>query len=120
MREVKLTVGSLIPGNNLAIQIPRAIISAPKQQVKKGKIHLLQDNMTFNIQPIQGQLLLDTALQQGENLKYKCRKGTCGVCTVKVLEGASFLSPSNQKEHKKLKATINDSYRLACQAMINQ
>jgi 2Fe-2S ferredoxin len=120
MKEAKLTVGSLIPKNSVAFQIPKVTFHVPKQQRKSEKIQLLQNHATLNIQPIKGQLLLDAALQQGQNLNYKCRKGTCGVCTVQVLEGASFLCPTNQKEQKKLQTAINDSYRLACQAIIKQ
>jgi 2Fe-2S ferredoxin len=120
MKEAKLTVGSLIHQNSLAFQIPKVTFRVPKQQVKSGKIQLLQNQTTLNIQPVKGQLLLDAALQQGQNLNYKCRKGTCGVCAVQVLEGASFLNSTNQKEQKKLKTAIDDSYRLACQAIIKQ
>jgi 2Fe-2S ferredoxin len=119
MRETKLTVGSLIPGNIVALQKQKVVFHEPKQKIKRERrIHLLQNQSAFTIQPVKGQLLLDTALKQGKDLKYKCRKGTCGVCTVKVLEGASFLGPTNDKEQKKLKTAIYDSYRLACQALI--
>jgi 2Fe-2S ferredoxin len=120
MKEIKLTVGSLIPKSSVAFQVPKVTFSVTKPQVKSEIIHLLQNRTTFNIQPVKGQLLLDTALQQGQSLNYKCRKGTCGACTVKILDGAAFLSPTTHKEQKKLKTAINDSYRLACQAIIEQ
>jgi 2Fe-2S ferredoxin len=77
-----------------------------------------ENNLTFKVYPTAGKLLLDAALEQGQKLNYKCKKGTCGVCMVKIDEGESLLYPANQKEHKKLKNDLNFSYRLACQALI--
>ncbi|WP_053433169.1 2Fe-2S iron-sulfur cluster-binding protein [Sporosarcina globispora] len=115
------TVGSLIPGNIVNIEaINSNLIDAESIPVahQLQKIGLVQNQNKLEIQPIKGKLLLDAALQQGQDLKFKCRKGTCGVCTVKIEEGASHLHPPNDKEKKKLKMALNQGYRLACQSMI--
>lgn len=117
-----LTVGSLIPKNMLlanSLVIHPIVKPSPSYTEHRplNSISLLQNQIRFEIRPIKGNLL-DVALEQGQALQYKCRKGTCGVCTVQVVEGASCLSSPNEKEQKKLKQIVNDGYRLACQAKI--
>ncbi|OLN21980.1 hypothetical protein BTO30_12110 [Domibacillus antri] len=66
--------------------------------------------------PVQtGVLLLDAALERGCGIQYKCRKGTCGACTVDVVSGSEHLSARNRAEQKKLGAAAK---RLACQAVM--
>lgn len=123
MNKRMLTVGSLIPknmllANNLVIHpIVKPSLSSTEHR-PLNNISLLQNQIRFEVRPIKG-TLLDVALEQGQALQYKCRKGTCGLCTVQVVEGSSCLSSPNEKEQKKLKQTVNDGYRLACQAEIN-
>lgn len=110
------TVGSLIPGRMIVKQA-QAPLSTPKTVKKQAnKIILLQNGRTFEISPIKGKLL-DTALNQGAVLQYKCRKGTCGQCAVRVLEAQGLTKP-NEKELNKLKEEIKNGFRLACQAEI--
>lgn len=86
--------------------------------VKKqaSKIIVEQNGNKYEITPKQGSLL-DAALNQGQPIQYKCRKGTCGQCKVKVIQGAG-LSPANEQEVKKLGNDVGNGYRLACQAQI--
>lgn len=44
--------------------------------------------------------------------------GQCGTCLVNVVEGGENLSPRTDFENRKLKKKP-DSYRLACQALVN-
>ncbi|MEM9771390.1 MAG: 2Fe-2S iron-sulfur cluster-binding protein [Cyanobacteria bacterium P01_D01_bin.73] len=44
--------------------------------------------------------------------------GQCGLCSVEVLEGGENLSPRTDFENRKLKKKP-DSYRLACQTLVN-
>lgn len=44
--------------------------------------------------------------------------GQCGTCVVEVVEGMENLSPKTDVEQRKLKKKP-DSYRLACQALVN-
>lgn len=128
MREPRLTVGSLVPNasltsftrRNTVTQVKQVQVNPVKEERPKrtATIKLLQNNKVYKVQPTKGKLLLDAALQQGQNINYKCRKGTCGACTVKVEEGGAYLSPVNDKEQKKLTQSTSNSYRLACQAMI--
>lgn len=112
----KFTVGSLIPNQQTA----EPVILQTQQSEKKPQetsIRLLQNGQAFRVKRIKGNLL-DEALKQDQALNFKCRKGTCGVCTVQITEGASFLSPPNEKEQKKLKQALTEGCRLACQAVI--
>ena len=44
--------------------------------------------------------------------------GQCGTCVVEIMEGIENLSPRTEFETRKLKKKP-DSYRLACQAIVN-
>lgn len=44
--------------------------------------------------------------------------GQCGTCIVEVVEGMENLSPRTDVENRKLKKKP-DSYRLACQTLVN-
>ena len=44
--------------------------------------------------------------------------GQCGTCVVEIVEGIENLSPRTEFETRKLKKKP-DSYRLACQAIVN-
>ncbi|MEH7335231.1 2Fe-2S iron-sulfur cluster-binding protein [Neobacillus drentensis] len=114
MGQRAFTVGSLIPGSTApAIQQPQPVAKPIPE-----KIIIQQGSQKFEISPVKGKLL-DAALIQGKPIQYKCRKGTCGQCTVKVLQGPTISLP-NEQEHKKLANALNNGYRLACQAEIFQ
>jgi ferredoxin len=124
------TVGSLIPGEMILLQISPASMEGtlfekeePKQQSgairevpESEKIIVLQGENKFEIAPVKGKLL-DAALNHGKQIRYKCQKGTCGQCTVQVLQGPGLSKP-NEQEHTKLGNELNNGYRLACQAEI--
>jgi ferredoxin len=65
-----------------------------------------------------GKSLLKAAKDAGIKIKDSCDgKGTCGKCVVKVISG-NLTEPTN-REIKELGAeTINEGYRLACQAEV--
>lgn len=110
------TVGSLMPGRMTPKQ---ALSPVPfnRDYHNLTKIIVEQNRKRFEIEPIAG-TLLDVALNQGKTLQYKCRNGTCGKCTVKLVESGPGISAPNEKEHKKLKKRLNEGFRLACQAEI--
>ena len=119
------TVGSLIPGKIAPVQNSptRTLVEKEEQNQQSGeiknyfeKIIVVQGSDKFEITPAKGKLL-DAALNQGKPIKFKCRKGTCGQCTIQVLQG-SGLSKPNEQEQKKLGNEVNNCYRLACQAVI--
>ncbi|MEH7178941.1 2Fe-2S iron-sulfur cluster-binding protein [Neobacillus vireti] len=108
------TVGSLIPGK-LMVKPPSPV---PPESKKTETVEIVveQNGSKIEITPVKGKLL-DAALNQGKPIQYKCRKGTCGQCTVKVIKGKGISVP-NELEQKKLKNEIPNGYRLACQAEI--
>jgi ferredoxin, 2Fe-2S len=109
------TVGSLIPRRIMVKQqqTPAPTVThKPKPEV----IIVEQNGSKIEIQPVKGKLL-DAALAQGKQINYKCRKGTCGQCTVKVLNGPGLSAP-NEQEQEKLKNELINGYRLSCQADI--
>lgn len=108
------TVGSLIPGR-LMVK-PQVPIPTESPKIKTEEIIVEQNGSRIEITPVKGKLL-DVALNQGKQINYKCRKGTCGQCTVRVIKGPG-LSVPNEQEQKKLKNEITNGYRLACQAEI--
>ncbi|MBT2698104.1 (2Fe-2S)-binding protein [Bacillus sp. ISL-40] len=127
MNKRVFTVGSLIPGSLGPVLNPPSSTLFEKEEPKQQsdtireephseKIIVLQGENRFEIAPVKGKLL-DAALKQGKPIKYKCQKGTCGQCTVQVLQSPGLSKP-NQLEHKKLGNEVNNGYRLACQAVI--
>jgi ferredoxin len=121
------TVGSLIPGKVMPVPTspatalfekgePKHQSGAIKEVPLPEKIIVLQGENKFEIAPAKGKLL-DAALNQGKPIKYKCQKGTCGQCTVQVLQGPGLSKP-NEQERIKLGNELNNGYRLACQAVI--
>ncbi|WP_141430578.1 2Fe-2S iron-sulfur cluster-binding protein [Bacillus sp. 03113] len=124
MRRRSLSVGSLIPKNQIVSQKPEQELKH-KQEIptnnrkidQKVKLKLVQNENVFEVTPVKGTKLLDAALEQGQNLNFKCRKGTCGVCTVRITDGISLLDTPNKQEQDKLKNAIADQYRLSCQAV---
>ncbi|QIZ10516.1 (2Fe-2S)-binding protein [Priestia megaterium] len=127
MNKRVFTVGSLIPGSLAPVLNPPASTLFEKEEPKQPsdairkephhqKIIVLQGENKFEITPAKGKLL-DVALNQGKPIKYKCRKGTCGQCTVQVLQGQGLSKP-NEQEHIKLGNELSNGYRLACQAVI--
>jgi 2Fe-2S ferredoxin len=62
--------------------------------------------------------LLDLALKQGQNLEYKCKKGTCGKCKVQVIAGSLKLYSPNEKEFNSLNDEVRKGFRLTCQAKV--
>src|SRR5947199_4426821 len=94
------TVGSLIPGR-MKIQTVLTSSKSTKESLYLKNIVLQQNEKRFEIQPVKGKLL-DTALSQGNALSYKCRKGTCGLCMVKIIENGTALSEQNEKDKEKL------------------
>lgn len=72
-----------------------------------SKIIELNSDETINV--------LDAAKIEKVKVKHFCKRGICGKCAIKVLEG-EFSKP-NEKEIKKLgQEKIDQGYRLGCQA----
>lgn len=109
--ERRLTVGSLIK-EKYSIEVGD-IINNPVKNSIKALIKIKQNNQVFKVAPASNELLLDSALKQNVPLDYKCRKGTCGRCTVEIVEGHDLLLPPNERELKKFE---DEKFRLACQA----
>jgi ferredoxin, 2Fe-2S len=108
------TVGSLIPGR--LIVKPQASEPTVSRKNKIEEIIVEQNGSKIEINPVKGKLL-DAALNQGKQINYKCRKGTCGQCTVKIIKGPGLSAP-NELEQKKLKDELTNGYRLSCQTEI--
>ncbi|RXT08759.1 2Fe-2S iron-sulfur cluster-binding protein [Ammoniphilus sp. CFH 90114] len=121
MKKKSLSVGSLKPGSKVKSPVPSPTnISIPKQPEQMDQsIRISQGQSHFSITPVKHTTLLSAALEQKQSVEYKCMKGTCGKCTVKVLDGQSLLSAPNQQENKKLDGALSQGYRLACQAVIS-
>lgn len=113
------TVGSLIPGSMTLTQAPSAhAIPVSNQSIKPNleKIIVMQNGNRYEISAVKGNLL-DIALNQGNPIQFKCRKGTCGQCKVKIVQGQTLSEP-NEQEQKMLKKELDNGYRLACQTEI--
>jgi 2Fe-2S ferredoxin len=122
----KLTVGSLIKNslqsveineNNQDISLTETNKEVePNKLTEQSEILISQNETTFSVVPME-ETLLDSALEQGHALQYKCKKGTCGQCMVQVLKGKEQLTPPNDQEKIKLNEALKDDYRLSCQTL---
>lgn len=111
-------MGSLKEGTDKVKIVNNEAEIAPIQE-ENLLIKVIQNNKNFRIKPLRGITLLDAAVSQGQSIDYKCKKGTCGKCTVKVFEGSSCLEDSTMQEQKKLNSYLQSGYRLACQSVIS-
>ncbi|WP_134702412.1 2Fe-2S iron-sulfur cluster-binding protein [Ammoniphilus sp. YIM 78166] len=125
MKKRPFTVGSLKPNtvssaplNPSPSPIPKAHPIPKLPNPSKPKILFSQSKSSFSVDPQRNRTLLDAALEQGQNVEYKCTKGSCGRCTVRISNGQALLSRPNEKEKEKLKQAVGEGYRLACQAII--
>ncbi len=82
---------------------------------KTSTVYLTQNHKMYAVYPENNQSLLDSALDQGCAIDYKCKKGTCGKCRVHIVKGSSLLSEPNEQELVKLGEQIPQGFRLACQ-----
>lgn len=123
MQKRPLSVGSLKPNSKQPaislrqMELPKPMV--PKSPPKpKSIVKVSQNNSTFIIESQPKQNLLNAALNQGFPIDYKCTKGSCGRCTVRIWEGKNLLNSPTDKEREKLKESIQAGYRLACQVMM--
>jgi len=64
--------------------------------------------------------LIALALKQETAMQFDCKAADCGICIIKVLEGAENLSEPTKEEADFLKAmNADESERLACQVNVN-
>ncbi|MDF2903110.1 MAG: Ferredoxin [Bacillus sp. (in: firmicutes)] len=113
----KLTVGSM-KGNTMRDLITFHSLKN-KPSIKDMKIKRImkieQNQSSYQLEVKKDQTILDAALEQGVPLDYKCQKGTCGRCKVKIVNGSALLQPANHLEKTKLQHLLQQEFRLACQ-----
>src|SRR4029453_17855061 len=86
----------------------------PTDNEKNKVMEIKQNQRYFQVEVKKGQSILDAALEQNLSLDYKCKKGTCGKCKVKLVNGSTYLQPANDLEEKKLNNLIQSGFQLAC------
>jgi ferredoxin, 2Fe-2S len=120
----KLTIGSLKYDRiSLSVSVDPPVkidqhlkIVNPSVNETKRIMEIEQNQTHFQIAVKKNQTILDAALEQNLALDYKCKKGTCGKCKVKVVSGRTYLHPANSLEENKLNHLLQTGFRLACQA----
>ncbi|SFJ53780.1 2Fe-2S iron-sulfur cluster-binding protein [Thermoflavimicrobium dichotomicum] len=127
MRKKQLTVGSLLPGtkgepaakSEQTINLSTSRTTTKHKMTSQPFIKVKQHDRIFTLTPHSGKTMLEAALSQNQLIDYKCRKGNCGKCKVRVMEGSELISSPTSKELGKLKKELAEGYRLACQTIIN-
>ena len=114
----KLTIGSLKYDRIKSIVSIDQPVYRERSTVNETNrvMEIKQNQRYFQWEVKKGQSILDAALEQNVSLDYKCKKGTCGKCKVKLVNGSTYLQPVNSLEEKKLNHLIQSGFRLACQA----
>lgn len=113
----RLTIGSLKESDGSIPQIQSSIVITKHELKEMKRILELEQNQTYYMFEVEKeQSILDAALEKGIGLEYKCKKGTCGRCKVRIVNGLTYLQRANHLERVKLEHLIKNGYRLACQA----
>ncbi len=84
--------------------------------MKSHNIHI--DGISYEVP--EGMTLLELASHPDLDIAFACYSGRCGMCRVKILDGAEFLNPLTDLEEiffSNAQAIEND--RLACQCKPN-
>ena len=115
----KLTIGSLKYDRiKSTVSIgPSVFMERPTVNETKRVVEIEQNQCYFQVVVKKGQSILDAALEKNLSLDHKCKRGTCGKCKVKLVNGSTYLQPGNSLEEKKLHHLIQSGFRLACQAI---
>ncbi|MGP4080999.1 2Fe-2S iron-sulfur cluster-binding protein [Pseudalkalibacillus sp. R45] len=93
-------------------------VAEPHENHPVPTLYFIQNGSAYSVRPDKDMTLLDSALQQGNELDFKCKKGTCGRCKVQLLKGKTILTEPNDQEKEKLDNLINQGFRLACQTRL--
>ncbi|EEX14869.1 ferredoxin [Citreicella sp. SE45] len=83
----------------------------------KSQLTFADVDLTVNVPA--GTRIIEISEKIGAGITYGCRKGDCGTCLARVLEGAENLSEPSALELRVLKENLaghND--RLACQCQV--
>ncbi|WP_221565458.1 2Fe-2S iron-sulfur cluster-binding protein [Alkalihalobacillus sp. TS-13] len=95
-----------------------ANVAEPHENHQVNTIYIIQNGTAYSVRLDKYMTLLDSALQQGNKIDFKCKKGTCGRCKVQLLKGMSILTEPNDQEEEKLDNLIDQGFRLACQSRL--
>jgi ferredoxin len=91
--------------------------STSQTKQSRGVVHFVPEDM--DVEAPVGTPLVEIAIASGADLTFGCKKGTCGTCRVRVVNGLENLSPRSREEDDFLKALKRPIHeRLACQARI--
>jgi ferredoxin, 2Fe-2S len=117
----KLTIGSMkynptSSTNTSPTVTPILQAESVAMKVCNKIMEIEQDHIHYQLEVKSDQTILEAAFEQGVDLDYKCQKGTCGRCKVKVVNGRNRLYPANHLEENKLVQLLKMGFRLACQA----
>lgn len=121
MNKRRLTVGSLKKGEIKPFIATPLLETKIESTNKKGADYVLiieQKGKQYRLSSIKGITVLEAALTQNIPLDYKCKKGKCGRCMIKMIKGVEQLSKATAIEREKLNNDLGNQ-RLACQAVIN-
>lgn len=83
------------------------------------KVQVARENQLFQYESSEGGNFLLEAVSHSVPIPYKCTKGNCAKCYVKVTSGEDHLSEPTEREHHHLgEEGLAEGYRLACQCFV--
>jgi ferredoxin len=85
------------------------------------RVTILRAEGPVSVECAEGTTLFDAGAQVAAGIDTSCvGKGTCGLCRVKILEGAEHLSPYTDEERKHLGNVYHlTRVRLACRSRVS-
>jgi ferredoxin-NADP reductase len=84
-------------------------VSLP-QEMQEVLIHHMERSNLLEVEP--GKTILETALQDHVQVPYSCKKGTCGICVAKLVEGDVYMRQNYVLPNDR----VNEGYILLCQS----
>ena len=81
------------------------------------KVQITTDDKTIEVR--EDYPMIDMCEEHDTSILFGCRDGACGACMIRVLEGASNLSPMQDDERDFLETMAAEpDERLACQCRV--
>lgn len=86
------------------------------------KVHIADSQIVLEVQ--EGDILYNALDDQGVRLPHGCLSGSCGACSIEVIDGQKNLQPPTQVEAdtiwavKSERGLMNKDIRLSCRAKI--
>ncbi|SFX28842.1 Ferredoxin [Thermoactinomyces sp. DSM 45891] len=83
------------------------------------KVQVMSDGTLFQYEATEGSNFLLEAISESIPIPFKCTKGNCAKCYVKITSGSDHLSEPTEREYHHIgDEGLTEGNRLACQCFV--